>query len=238
VAAHLATCRGEPEQVIKECELLRLVSIGILEEPGWLHWPVQNVSALVQTGRFEDAEAELARLGRSAAERGSRSRLAGLARVEGELATALRDHTRARRAFVTALELGGAADALEQGLIRASYGRFLRRRGERRAARMQLEEAIVRFRALGAAPFIEACQEELVACGGTASVAPASLTDGLTPQERVIAGLVRQGLTNREIAQQLVLSVKTISYHLGNVYTKLDVHSRTQLLSKLGAAPD
>ena len=51
----------------------------------------------------------------------------------------------------------------------------------------------------------------------------------MTPQERTIATLVCQGLTNQEVAQQLVLSVKTVGYHLGNVYAKLGVHSRTRL---------
>ena len=45
-----------------------------------------------------------------------------------------------------------------------------------------------------------------------------------------------QGLTNQEVAQQLVLSVKTVGYHLGNVYAKLDVHSRTQLAAAWTAA--
>ena len=240
VGAHLATCRGEPEQVIQECQVLRLLTAGmvILAEPGWLHWPIQYAAALVQSGRFEEAEEELDRLGAIAEERGSRSRLAGLARVEGELATALRDHTRARRSFQRGLELSESADALEQGLIRASYGRFLRRRGERRAARTQFEDALERFRALGAVPFAEACTEELIACGVPAEATPPSVTDDLTPQERVIVRLACQGLANREIAQQLVLSGKTISYHLGNAYTKLGVHSRSQLVSKIGPALD
>ena len=55
------------------------------------------------------------------------------------------------------------------------------------------------------------------------------LPHALTPQERTIATLVCQGLTNQEVAQRLVLSAKTVGYHLGNVYTKLGVHSRTQL---------
>lgn len=87
-------------------------------------------------------------------------------------------------------------------------------------------------------PFAEACTEELIACGVPAEATAPSATDDLTPQERVIVRLACQGLANREIAQQLVLSVKTISYHLGNAYTKLGVHSRSQLVSKIGPAFD
>lgn len=47
-----------------------------------------------------------------------------------------------------------------------------------------------------------------------------------------------QGLANREIAHELVLSVKTIGYHLGNAYAKLGVHSRAQLVTRLGPTPD
>ena len=69
----------------------------------------------------------------------------------------------------------------------------------------------------------------LAACGVTPSRRTAELPQQLTPQERTIATLVCQGLTNQEVAQQLVLSVKTVGYHLGNVYAKLGVHSRTRL---------
>ena len=55
----------------------------------------------------------------------------------------------------------------------------------------------------------------------------------LTAQEQIVATLACRGLTNKEMAHQLVLSVKTVGYHLTNVYTKLDVHSRTQLVAKL-----
>jgi DNA-binding NarL/FixJ family response regulator len=51
----------------------------------------------------------------------------------------------------------------------------------------------------------------------------------LTPQERLVAELVCGGLSNQDVADELVLSVKTVGYHLGNVYLKLGVHSRTQL---------
>jgi DNA-binding CsgD family transcriptional regulator len=120
-------------------------------------------------------------------------------------------------------------------MIRASYGRFLRRRGEVRKARAQLEDASRRFQALGATPFVEGVHEELAACGGSVDASTPPGVDGLTPQERIVVRLVCEGLTNQEVARQLVLSVKTVGYHLGNAYTKLGVHSRAMLVAKLGS---
>ena len=98
------------------------------------------------------------------------------------LATALRDHARARNSLDKALRLAGSADALEQAVIYGSFGRFLRRRGEWRAVRARLEDARDRFQALGATPFLAACNDELAACG-VAPKAAGVATDDLTPQE-------------------------------------------------------
>ena len=59
--------------------------------------------------------------------------------------------------------------------------------------------------------------------------------DPLTPQERAVAALICSGKTNRQAAQELVLSVKTIGYHLANVYAKLGVHTRAQLVEAMRA---
>ena len=127
----------------------------------------------------------------------------------------------------------GVTAALDDALTHASYGRFIRRRGQKRAAVAELNAARAKFRALGATPFLQRCDAELASCGeARLPYLPTGST--LTPQERVVARLVCQGLTNQQVARQLVLSVKTVGYHLNNVYTKLDVHSRTQLLAVLG----
>ena len=124
---------------------------------------------------------------------------------------------------------------MDSALTEASYGRFLRRRGEKRAAIERLQAARERLSALGAAPYVERCDAELASCGVERE--PESPTrPSLTPQEQIVAGLVCQGLTNQQVARRLVLSVKTVGYHLNNVYTKLDVHSRTQLAARLGAS--
>ncbi len=229
---HIAACRGRPDEVVERAALLNLLGGGPTHEPGLLGWPAQLLSALVELGRTAEAEDALAGFESVARERGSRSRLAALARVRGELHTPARRHGDARRAFDEALGLG-AGEALEAALVRLSYGRFLRRRGERRAAGEHLHAARDRFEALGALPFVERCDVELGAFGPPDAAPRAPATSLLTPQEQMVARLVCQGLTNQEVARRLVLSSKTIGYHLGNVYTKLDVHSRTQLVNLL-----
>jgi ATP/maltotriose-dependent transcriptional regulator MalT len=235
-AVHVAACRGDAELVVSQSALLRTLRSGPTHEPGLLSWPVAYVAALVELGRLDAAETDIAGFELVARDRGSRSRLAGLARVRGELATARREHEPARAAFEESLALGqGAATALESALTEVAYGRFLRRRGERRAAVGRLYAARERLSALGATPYVERCDAELFACG--AEPEPDRPTGpSLTPQEQIVAGLVCQGLTNQQVAHRLVLSVKTVGYHLNNVYTKLDVHSRTQLVGRLGAS--
>ena len=86
------------------------------------------------------------------------------------------------------------------------------------------------FRQLGAVPWAGRAEAELRATGETVarSSEPAALAQ-LTPQERKIADLVTEGLTNRDIAAQLFLSPRTVDYHLRKVFTKLGITSRTEL---------
>ena len=192
--------------------------------------PVNYTTALVHLGRLEEASALLERVEHRARATDRFSSLCALARVRGELAMARRDTAAARAAFHEAVELIGAADALEAGLVRLAHGQFRRRRGERRGAEEELIEAREAFARLGATPWVERSDAELALLGGRRDPAgPPGEVDPLTPQERLVAELVCGGRTNQRVAEELVLSVKTVSYHLSNVYTKLDVHSRTQL---------
>ena len=236
---HIAWCRSDAGDVVERCALLLSLGGGPTHEPGLLQWPVQYVSALVELGRLDEAEPEIEQFEALARERGCHSRLAGLARVRGELATARRDHKVARASFRAAFELDrGGVSALDAALAEASFGRFLRRRGEKGAAIQRLSDARSRLNALGARPFVGRVEDELAACGVSPSRRTVELPQALTPQERTIATLVCQGLTNQEVAQRLVLSVKTVGYHLGNVYAKLGVHSRTRLAAAWAADPE
>ena len=110
------------------------------------------------------------------------------------------------------------------------YGEWLRRERRRQEARGHLLTAAELFHQLRALPWENRAAAELRATGETTSKRDRLALDQLTPQELQIAGLVTQGLTNREIAAQLYLSPRTVDYHLRKVFTKLGIASRTQLV--------
>jgi ATP/maltotriose-dependent transcriptional regulator MalT len=190
---------------------------------------------LVALGQFREAELALDGIEALGEQRARRSTLAAAARVRGELAAARRQPAVARAAFEAAITLGtGSAAALDQALTHASYGKFLRRVGELRAAREQLRDAQRSFADLGAQPFLDRCESEIAASGITVDPQIRPTVAGLTQQEQAVTRLVCAGKSNREVAAELVISVKTVGYHLGNAYTKLGVNSRTQLAALIG----
>jgi DNA-binding CsgD family transcriptional regulator len=134
-------------------------------------------------------------------------------------------------------QLPEALYPIDGARLRLELGALLRRAGKRRMARDRLESAAETFGALGARPFVERCDAELVTSGSTAR----SRRDPgdalvLTPAEQAVAALVGSGRTNRQVAAELYVSPKTVEYHLGNVYRKLGVANRTQLATRLDGA--
>ncbi|MEV4702121.1 LuxR C-terminal-related transcriptional regulator [Actinoplanes sp. NPDC049316] len=107
------------------------------------------------------------------------------------------------------------------------YGRELRRRRRPGAARDLLRSAVETFTLLDARPWAAQAGVELRAAG--APVPDRRPTTDLTAQQERIARLVAGGATNREIAQQLYLSPRTVDHHLRNVFARLGVRSRTEL---------
>ena len=114
--------------------------------------------------------------------------------------------------------------------IALEYGQVLRRDGQRRAATAKLLAAKAVLEALGAAPLLKRCVEELEACGvAVAPQARRASRDDLTPRERAVERLAAAGMTNRQIAAELMLSVKTVENHLTHVFAKRGVRSRADL---------
>src|SRR5262245_40714992 len=86
-------------------------------------------------------------------------------------------------------------------------------------------------------PLSEEAHEELIASGARPRRLVRSGADALTPSERRIAALAAEGLSNREIAQSLFVTLRTVEMHLSNAFRKLDISSRTQLPAALAAEP-
>jgi DNA-binding CsgD family transcriptional regulator len=105
-------------------------------------------------------------------------------------------------------------------------------------AREQLRIARDTFDAIGAVAFSDRAARELAATGETLRKRPGDKGPGsdLTAREAQIARLAAEGLSNREIGEQLFISHRTVGYHLGAVFAKLDVTSRAQLHNALDRA--
>lgn len=236
--AGLASVRGEHAAVLQALEpLLVIRPRDGVDEPGF--WPWQHLygDALVSTGRLDEASAFLAPHEELAEERKRRSSIARLARVRGRLEAGAGRMDAADAAFRHGIDqIRELSLPFERASIELAYGQMLRRRGHRRAATVQLEAARERFAALGARPFVERCVRELESSGLT----PTKRTDAdplrLTPQELAVARFAATGMSNRDIASEMTISVKTVQFHVSNVYTKLGVRSRVQLANRLAAS--
>jgi DNA-binding CsgD family transcriptional regulator len=138
-----------------------------------------------------------------------------------------------------------ALDRLERCKMRVDearahllYGEWLRREGRRVDARVQLRNAYDAFTSIGMEAFAERARHELLATGETVRKRTVDTRDDLTPQERQIAELARDGLSNPEIGARLFLSRRTIEWHLRKVFAKLDIGCRRELASALpGSVP-
>ena len=169
--------------------------------------------------------------GRRRTRRPTRRARAGRGRRPRARAPCSRPTTSCAAAFDAALALhDGLPMPFERARTLLALGERLRRAKQRAEAREPLTAALDAFERLGARPWAERARTELRATGGQASGRRAqAAAEQLTPHELQIAVLVSQGMTNREAAAALFLSPKTIEYHLGQIYRKLDVRGRAQL---------
>jgi DNA-binding CsgD family transcriptional regulator len=136
----------------------------------------------------------------------------------------------AERHFRAALATGGLDERpFDLARTELAYGEWLRRARRRAEARARLRRALELFERLEATPWAERAKVELLASGETARKRDPSTIDQLTPQEREVARLAAQGLTNRQIAERLLLSRHTVGYHLHKAFAKLGVESRARL---------
>jgi ATP/maltotriose-dependent transcriptional regulator MalT len=210
----------------------RLLDVGGC--PGIFNWRGIEADALVGLGRLDEAATALDEFEAAIPRTGLASATLMLARCRGNLAVARGQAAQAEAAFLRAHELETDVPMpFEHGLLSLDDGRRLRRLEDRPSAVAQLKRAHQIFSDLGADPYVQACSNELASLQVAAAPdSPAGLL-GLSRSELAVARLVATGLTNREVASELYVSVKTVEYHLRNRYIKLDITSRRALAALL-----
>jgi DNA-binding CsgD family transcriptional regulator len=124
--------------------------------------------------------------------------------------------------------------ALEHARALIDLGAALRHAGRSKEAQDSLRLGLDLAHRCGATPLEERARQELRALGVRPRRPALSGPDSLTPSERRVAELVIRGLSNREVAQALFVTEKTVEAHLGSAYRKLDIHSRLQLSRVFG----
>ncbi len=185
------------------------------------------VEAAVLAGQPEDARDVVADLARWAAFGADPHAPAQHARCRALLAT---DDREADDLYLRALALHDESGGdFERARTELLYGRWLRRRRRLREARSRLGAALVGFDRCGAGAWADQTRGELRANGAVSGKEPAAGLSGLTPQQLRIARHVAEGATNREVAQRLAVSTRTVDYHLRNVFAALGVRSRMEL---------
>jgi DNA-binding CsgD family transcriptional regulator len=133
--------------------------------------------------------------------------------------------------------LAGSPLRLEHGWALHDLGAALRRAGRRADAREPLRTAIDTAARLEAAALARRARDELAATGARPRRRALSGPAALTPSERRVAELAAAGHSNREIAETLWVTRRTVEVHLGNAYGKLGIRSRTQLPDAIDGVP-
>jgi DNA-binding CsgD family transcriptional regulator/tetratricopeptide (TPR) repeat protein len=198
--------------------------------PAFIAWRSPAALALLALGRRDEArglaeeELELARSWDAPRALGAALRAAGL--VEGGAGGVAR--------LDEAVQVLSESSAkLEHAKARTELGAALRRLNHRTAAREQLRRAVELATICGAASLAARAETELLATGARPRRVALSGVASLTPSERRVAEMAAEGPTNREIAQALFVTQRTVEVHLTSIYRKLGISSRSQLASAL-----
>jgi DNA-binding CsgD family transcriptional regulator len=197
-------------------------------EPARYRFHPDLIEALIALGDLSAAQAQVDRLANRGRFLPRPWTLATEARCRGLLRAAGGDLDGADAAMQEALEHHENLEMpFERGRTLLAYGQILRRRNERRRARLMLSDAVTVFEDLGAPVWAELARGELQ------RIPIRRESADLTATEERIAQLAAAGLTNREIAGQAFVSLKTVEANLSRVYAKLSVRSRAQLVQAM-----
>lgn len=202
-------------------------------------WLPRLTGALIEVGRLDEATARIELLVRLQARRSvDLDAVVSLLRARVATLRSRRPSTEALALFELAISaVGPDTPVLDQAEIHWRHGRCLSAVGRRSDARLCFQQAEDLLGGLRGGPYLQAVQTDLAATG--AEVRPAvddiGIAVPLTERERDVIALVQQGYTNREVAETLFVSTKAVEYHMGNIFAKLGIRSRRELLRPPGA---
>jgi DNA-binding CsgD family transcriptional regulator len=220
--------------------LADLLAVGELADrtrvtcPSYLPWRSEAALAHLLLGQADTAQ-RLAQEELELARSFGTPRALGVAlRVAGVVAGGRRGEAHLREALEV---LSGADAVLEQARAQTDLGALVRRANRRTEARELLREALDVAHRARAKPLAERAETELRATGARPRRVVLTGLDSLTASERRVAELASTEMTNREIAQELFVTARTVEGHLTSVFRKLDVSSRDELPALFAAAP-
>jgi DNA-binding CsgD family transcriptional regulator len=218
---------GSPEQGVEELlqvgETVRLVPFDNPSSVPWRRWSAEGLRLLdrnEEAASLADEELVLARRWGDPYAIGASLRVLGL--VEGGKGGI----GRLREAVEV---LAGSEARLEHARALVDLGAALRRVNQRTEARARLRESVDLARGVGAFGLAARANEEIAATGARPRKVLQTGLDALTASERRVAQLAADGMSNKDIAQTLFVTIKTVEVHLSHAYRKLEISSRAQL---------
>ncbi len=228
----LRYARGDLTGAASDFERLgRCMEAFEMRNPAVLAWHSHLALALLGLGRRDEAleqareEVELARAWGAPRPIGVALRVLGLAQGGTEGIETLRE---------SLAVLEGSSAKLERARTMVELGAALRRSNARAEARELLKEGLDIAVRSGSQPLVEQAEAELAATGARPRRLLLSGVESLTASERRVARFAAEGLSNKDIAQKLFVTTKTVEVHLSSVYRKLGIGSRAELPQALG----
>jgi DNA-binding NarL/FixJ family response regulator len=219
------------DELLELGDLVRRVPF---DNPGWLPWRCAAAEALRRLDRADEAVALVEEELVLARRWGAPHAIGAALRMLGLLKDGTEGEPQLRQAVSV---LAGSEARLEHARSLVELGAALRRRNQRSDARALLREGAELAQALGATGLAERADEEIAATGARPRKPLQTGIDALTASERRVAQLATEGMSNKEIAQALFVTVKTVEVHLSSVYRKLHISSRAQLGKALMTSP-
>jgi DNA-binding CsgD family transcriptional regulator len=233
-AVRLAESQHDPGAVVAAGEALGGVRSGQARHPdeAIAPWRAAYAEALAGVGRVDDACQVAVRLARESEASTNAMVRADVARARIATDVAAGDVAGAADRAGRALRLGAgteAAGSFARAQLELVAGRAWLAAGDSDAAAGALAGALGRFDELRAAPWVAAVEQELAGAGMRRGAPRRPTGAELTSQEQAVAHVVARGASNREAADELFISIKTVEHHLSRAYAKLGVRSRTEL---------